>query len=271
MYNTKLTQDAFSGTYFSLFSKKLCDENEKVMGCIKGKKIKDLNNKIIASFQYKDKRRTSDGKNKKVAVYKSVEGEDVYRVEGKTLFLNGSKIGSAKPVFATLENLFVLSIIFLVLAVVATTVTALLPYKVKPVITIRNTDGEEWGANQVIKVFDKTLYPGTEGEYEFVVKNGNAATLECLVEFSRENTNVQGDYFPLEFQLLMNNQIVGGKEWQSIEDLSMNGLLLMPNSEQVFCLRWRWQFEQGKDAEDTFFAIENGKVSISINIQAQTA
>lgn len=266
-YNTKLTKEPFGGTHFSVFSRKLCDENEKVMGSIRGKEIKDLNGKVIANLESQEKVAGEDGKNKKVSVYKSPDG-DVFRVEGKTVFLNDSKIGSAKPLFATLENLFVMSIIFLLLATTALITIAALPFKIKPVVDIRDNNGD-WGAQQNIVVFDKTLHPGTEGEYNFIVRNDNEVTLECVIEFIRANTNVEGDYFPLEFQLLMNNQVVGGYDWCSIEDIKLDNLWIMPHSDQAFCLRWRWLYENNQDENDTAFAINNGNIAISIKIEAQ--
>ena len=266
LYNTKLTKEPFSGTNFKSFSRKLCDENEKVMGSISGKQLKDLNNKVIARLESKDTVTAPNGKKKKVAVYKSVEGNDTFRVEGNALFLNDSPIGSAKPMIATVENFFTMSIMALALALVALVVVVFMPFAHQPVVEITDNNGS-WSAQKNIAVFDKTLKPGTNGEYSFVIRNSQSFNMSCSIEFVKIVNNVDTDYFPLEFQLLMNNQVVGGG-WQSIDDFKFDDLTISSNSDLSFCLQWRWQFESGHDSNDTELAIHNGSISIQINVQA---
>jgi len=135
-------------------------------------------------------------------------------------------------------------------------------------ITVEGTDG------------DKVIAPGTDVEYTIRIRNADKVTLNYVVEplasFHSEHE------IPVQARIIApdDTYIAGdAKTWVTIAEInnSSDEHTLAPGETAEYYFQWRWPFESGDDAYDTFlgdnvFTEEIGvTVSFSVYAQADTS
>lgn len=111
-------------------------------------------------------------------------------------------------------------------------------------LTIVDHHGVVWQKATVVDFFEKqpVLAPGSEGTYQFTVKNASAETQTYQLKMS-ETTQIDT---PLQFQVKTNGKALHGtihKGKQLTEDFIYQGELAS-KKEQVFTIHWHWPFDE---------------------------
>lgn len=267
LYNTSLTKNSFSGKYKNLFSKEIVDDDGKILGTLSSKNIKDLNNNVIATLQDTEKIINEDGKAIIIKKYSSVTNKDSFTIDKGSVNKNNKRI--AKLSLPSMFDIRIYSIIIavLLLSIIGLTIAYFtVPFKIKPIIDIRDINGS-WETQKELMVFNSRLQPGVSGEYSFIIRNPHDIEVEYTVEFTKNLENVDIDYFPILFMLQSENKTQDN--YINIDNFKINNLVLKPNSEEEFCLKWQWPFDNENNEEDTIIALNNGKISIKINMSAK--
>ena len=245
----------------------LTDLGGRAVGSISRKRILDLNGREVAIYADTQYTVGEDGKKEKRRIYHSQLGE-MYCREG-VLYLQDEPIASTPKKERGPLGLIMLSVAALMLACVLALVLLIdLPYVNTPVIRVRDLNGS-WDAQVTIAVLDKTIAPGTSGEYDFILDNPH--NVKILYDFSiieLHNGEVVNN-FPMEFRLRMNNVLLESEEWHDIRELCYTDITMLPNTKHSFTLEWRWLFDGGNDPLDTHFGELGGEYSLQFQMTAQ--
>lgn len=128
-------------------------------------------------------------------------------------------------------------------------------------ITVESSDGS------------KIIAPGMEGSYRFYVKNlGNIAvdlTTELDVYFDEERIDFDYDKLPIEVRFTnYRGEHLTGDDWISISDFikCIDELTIGKNSYVYYNLDWRWMFETGNDALDTFMGNLSAESDLDLTV-----
>lgn len=118
--------------------------------------------------------------------------------------------------------------------------------------TINDTTNHEADAD----VVQGKIAPGTEGSFEFSIKNDSEVNARYGLNFQISNSNV-----PLEFS------IDGVNYTSSLTNIapSNDTKILMGKSTSVI-VYWRWKFENGRDAEDTELGLTTPSVAVTTTL-----
>lgn len=128
----------------------------------------------------------------------------------------------------------------------------------------------EWGSQGTIAVFDEMINPGSEGEYNFVIKSLSDASLRYIFVMEEEYKNGNSDWASfMRYRLKMNGKYVDTDEWRSIDEMSYSGIIILPGTRQLFTLEWSWPFENGTDDNDTDIGIKGGSYSVIFHLTAE--
>lgn len=94
----------------------------------------------------------------------------------------------------------------------------------------------------------QVIYPGSSGEYNFILENDSESKLSFDVSVIDDNPN----YIPMRFRLkMMNTYIAGGEfEWVTIKDLQFTNLDMRNSARTLFTLEWMWDTNVS-DVHDT--------------------
>lgn len=276
-YNLILTQQPFEGEFRRKRGAKIIyDARDKILGAVGKKQVFDLNGEEIGVFSRVEKRENSDGKPYKIRIY-SADGENgFYICDGRFYSITGGDERLEGTYEVTERNpvrISALSLLAVFLALVIVFVTLInLPFDGRPVIDVRDVDGN-WEGHGVVGVFDEKILPGSEGEYEFVIRNPYEVALDYSFALTPEyegNVDINDTkYFPITFRLRMNNALIETDEWLTVDKLDYSELSMMPKSDQSFTLEWRWAFQSGHDYEDSVIGADGGKISIVLNLTAR--
>lgn len=131
-------------------------------------------------------------------------------------------------------------------------------------ITVKGSDGT------------KVIAPGTDIEYTLRLRNTDEVALDYVYT---PEVNFSSEYkFPLLVRLLdpEDNYVIGSEtEWVPIDQVNAieeKGTLLV-NETAEYVFQWKWPFESGDDAYDTFLgsvSVENDAgLSLSFNLHSE--
>ena len=156
-----------------------------------------------------------------------------------------------------------LLIIFLVVALLLAPVTSV------PEFDIAERDWGAWEAHGKIAVFDDTIKPGDEGEYQFILKNESDTDLRFGITLT-EYLNTTAAVTPfMQYRLVMNGvNIAGDTEWRFANEMDFQNLTILPRTSQLMTLEWRWLFE-GHDENDTLIGYAGGELSVHFLVLAE--
>lgn len=267
MYNTRFTPDQFGGEI--QFGKKYravtTPQGEYLCG-VSSKNVCDLNGNVLAEFSH-EQEMESDGKEFTVRVYRSVQYGD-FTVKDNTLWLGEELLGSM-PAKKKRAPLILLGATCLLLALTIALIALIdLPYAETPVIDVKDDNGS-WSAQGTIAVFDDKIMPGSDGEYEFIIRNPHDIRLSYSFTIGERYNGEPVENFPLEYRVRVNNALIGSEQWLSAEELHFGDLLLMAQSDYLVALEWRWPFEGENNAVDTQFGADGGEYSLEFELTAE--
>lgn len=267
MYNTRFTPDEFAGEVN--FQKKcravVTPQGEYLCG-VGNDCICDLNGNIVAEFSHK-KEIVVEGERFVARVYPSPYGE--FTVRKGELYLDGELLGAVSAERKR-TALILLGFACILLAALITLVALIaLPGETLPVIDVRDDNGN-WNGQGTIAVFDEVIEPGSEGEYKFIIRNANEEKLFYAFRIEERYNGEETKAFPFEYRVRVNNAPIGSAEWRSASELYFENLILMPQSDYLVELEWRWPFEGGDNAADTSFGRDGGEYSLVIVLTAET-
>ena len=126
-------------------------------------------------------------------------------------------------------------------------------------ITVEGADG------------DKVIAPGTDVEYTIRIRNADKVTLNYTLE---PVADFHSEYeIPVEARILApdDTYIAGdAKTWVTISEINSTSdeHTLAPGETAEYYFQWRWPFESGDDAYDTFLGNETLTQDISIEISS---
>jgi len=132
----------------------------------------------------------------------------------------------------------------------------------EPVITVESANGE------------KVIAPGTENVYTFRLKNtGNVAMNYSIHLEAYYSDNVE--HIPVEARMkgYYGRYMVGSKDAYA-PVMDMNGVkehaTLDPGNYAIYNLEWRWPFESGDDAYDTYLGNLATEEDVTLTIVIRT-
>lgn len=269
MYNSKLTNDPFDGNLTVKRGYKLItDAQGRPLGTLSGKEILDLNGKQIATLERVEIAPNAAGKKQKSRFYTSPKGE--MRLFDSVLFVDGEPLGKIPARERSVSHIVMLSVATLMLLATMMFVWLIdIPFADVPTIEVKDNQGT-WEAQGTIAVLDSSIAPGSSGEYVFILENPHNTSLSYSFAIKEFYNGEEVSDFPLEFRVRMNNVLLETEEWLSAEELQYTEMIMLPDSMHRFTLEWRWQFEQGDDARDTYFGETNGAYTLEFQMTAQT-
>lgn len=155
----------------------------------------------------------------------------------------------------------ILIIIFIVIAIVFVNKSSI------PEFAITDNNGE-WKAQGEIALFDDTIKPGSEGTYQFIIKNDSDQKLRYGFNLSEYIGNVSLDINPfMQYRLRVNNKLIDD-QWQ-YAGVDFTDIDILPGSKHIVTLEWRWPFESGNDSNDTLIGRAEGQLSVCMNLWAE--
>ena len=113
----------------------------------------------------------------------------------------------------------------------------------------------------------KSVAPGTEGDYTFSLQNSGKRNAQYKVWFEADS-NFSNYEIPLEFRISGSNGWMDRRgKWLSAEEFSKisEKRKLCPGRNAEYTLYWRWRFERDKDEQDTLygdFSAGTGNISV---------
>lgn len=114
------------------------------------------------------------------------------------------------------------------------------------------------------KDFDgqKIIAPRSNGEYKFCVENLVKGDLIYTIEFLDEMTNP----INMKYRLKIDNIYIRGneKEYVDIEDLKIEDIIVLENSNNIYTLEWKWEDD---DRADTFVGSRKETQSYTLKIR----
>lgn len=139
-----------------------------------------------------------------------------------------------------------------------------------PTLFIVDKQDNDWSQTENLPIFfnekfgDNVIEPGQEGSYAFYFENRTDAALIYGFKFSC--TNEYG--INLMYRLKRDGAYVAGHEtWESIDNLSVNGLQIQEKSKALFELEWRWEHN---DEVDTIAGENSAIYKLLIELSATT-
>lgn len=139
-----------------------------------------------------------------------------------------------------------------------------------PEFEIKDRNGS-WEAQGTVAVFNDMINPGNCGEYDFIISNlaGVKLKYSFVMEEVYTGTDEKWSSF-MQYRLKMNGQHLETDVWFSADNLSYDGIIILPNTKQLMTLEWRWNFD-GDDENDTTIGKQGGTYSVVFHLQAEVA
>ena len=253
--------------------KKITDKDGKIVGYI-DKRGNYVNNKkeVIGYFAMDEKVDNKVGEEVKKTSFISSKGK--YESLDSKLYENGKLIGFIggikNPKTHVGSNLgFVILTVLLASSIVGGTVINDTLKNEVPQISITDGNIGLWEEETKIKVFDDIIYPGSQGKYEFVVKNDSLQKLEYTVNITQFYNDKECEDFPMVYRLKKEYRYLTGIHWVDASDLKFDNLLLSKDNKQTFVLEWMWPYEGESDEKDTLLGFDPSEYYISISVNAE--
>ena len=114
---------------------------------------------------------------------------------------------------------------------------------------------QTWTNNTQINLFEENelgnrlVYPGVAGKYSFTVKNTGLYDHNATVRIQDTNDF----HIPLDIRMKRDGVYVLGNEdnWVDSATYESEDYLMKPQSDSVYEIEWKWDFEAGQDPRDT--------------------
>ena len=126
-----------------------------------------------------------------------------------------------------------------------------------------------WNALQELDVFSTTYYgnqniiaPRLKGTYDFAIEN------TTKVDVTADITFVEGNIYNInmKYKIKVNGVYVGLNQWQKIEDIVVNNLVILSKNRVPITLEWYWE----ESANDTAIGQMQGvPYNLNIKIEAE--
>ena len=184
---------------------------------------------------------------------------------------NGGNLSDAEKALKriNLSRIIIISVtIALLLAALLFLILMETPENVPPRIVLKNMEGGELDKEYTLKVFDDLIYPGTDGEFSFRVENPHNQRVNYSFEIEPLYNGEPIDDFPIDYRIRLNNGLLNTEAWLDADELNYKDLTFLPETEHLITIEWRWLFEQGNDALDTAYGMDNGEYSFIFHITA---
>lgn len=132
---------------------------------------------------------------------------------------------------------------------------------------IRNENGVLTAETQ-LAIFDSVVSPGSEGSYTFFVDNPYSieyysVEIEEWLQGEAVTTGV-----PIVYRLKLNDEYLKGGEWRTIDDFSFDSVRLT-KGEAKLVLEWKWPYESGNDALDTYLGSRFTQYAIKFTFKSR--
>ena len=109
---------------------------------------------------------------------------------------------------------------------------------------------------------EKIIAPRSSGEYRFCVENLVKGDLTYSIEFLDEMTNP----INMKYRLKIDNIYIRGnqKEYVDIEELKVDDIVVLENSNNIYTLEWKWEDD---DKADTFVGSRKETQSYTLKLK----
>lgn len=244
---------------YHMYFKKVKDINNKVIARIRGPKILTANDDFIESVTNTDviKKLTLKDFGKNHITHNIVDERTnmiVAQLDNKfnVFSLDGLYIGTLHNHLISVVVFYsILFITFLSLLISLLFLKQTVRLVVDSSIIINESDGqvvvENWNIFGKLES-EKLLYPGKTDVYIFEITNQNDNDLHMVVDFR----DINFEEIPMMFKLKHGSEYLFGSqtEWVEVETLLVEDFTLKANTTEQFVLEWAWL---GNDDElDTF-------------------
>ncbi len=137
-------------------------------------------------------------------------------------------------------------------------------------IALRDWNGvQRWEAHGRIAIFDDNISPGSQGEYEFILKNESDTMLRFGITLTEYLNTSKAAHPFMQYRLKMNGDYLGeGSAWRYATDVDHQNIEILPHTSQLITLEWYWDFN-GDDNNDTLIGIAGGELSIHCLVLAE--
>lgn len=264
-YNLKLTGEMPNGGKASIRPpyRRIFDKDNNVIGGISSKGICDLNGKVIATASGIEENVSGDNKKVKTRIYESEMGE--FRSCKGELSLNGEAIGGVNNAWVIPTAIVSAVVIAVGISCVTLALTRpWVPASENPIISISD-EGGEW--SERLDMLPDQIYPGSEGEREFVIDNPHDDIMVYTFDVSELYNGEPVSDFPIQFRMKRGGEPLT-EHWFDSTELGQFTFSVPPHTTYKCGIEWRWQFESGNDDRDTFYGVENGKYSLDIVVRS---
>lgn len=263
-YDLKLTGEMPEGGKINIKPpyRRIFDKDNNVIGGISRNGICDLTGKVIATASGVEENVTEGDKKVKTRIYESEMGQ--FRSKSGELTLNGEAIGGVNnswiipTAVASAVGLAILTSVISILVI-----RPWVPSSDEPIICISD-EGGEW--SERIDMLPDQIYPGSEGEKEFVLKNPHDDVMVYTFDVSELYNGEPISGFPIEFRMKRGGEALT-EYWFDSNELGQFTFSVPPHTTYECGIEWRWLFESGNDERDTVYGRENGKYSLDIVIR----
>jgi len=140
--------------------------------------------------------------------------------------------------------------------------------------TIKVSDDKtEWKENTDLDIFSNVKFDGesiiapkSSGEYKFVIENIGDTKISYDISFE----DVMSNPVNMKYKLKIDNIYIRGNEdsYINIDDLDVEDIIVLENSNNVFTLEWYWEDD---DNADTYVGSKESDqyYTLNLNIQAE--
>lgn len=123
---------------------------------------------------------------------------------------------------------------------------------------------------------DKIIAPGTDGKYSFTLKNTGNKSMKYKVQIEAEVTGGKEQIAEVPLEARMSdgdNWLLGDdaqwKDFQKLDGISTSKSLAA-GKQTEYTMYWKWQFERGKDEEDTALGNAEKKDDLTYTVKIHT-
>lgn len=123
---------------------------------------------------------------------------------------------------------------------------------------------------------DKIIAPGTDGKYSFALKNTGNKAMKYKVQIEAEVTGGKDQIAGVPLEARMSdgdNWLLGDdaqwKDFQKLDGISTSKSLAA-GKQTEYTMYWKWQFERGKDEEDTALGNAEKKDDLTYTVKIRT-
>lgn len=232
------------------------------------KTIVDLNGVFL---YYLHKSKLYDVNHNEFASCKRVKKDEAklfgaeFVTDGKYLYKDGKAVGKIKKDHT--RFLILILLLLLCLSIFAL-IIIVGDYKGPTVPTFKVTDTNgEWGTSGEIDVFEKDkIKPGDEGIYAFLIDNPSDINLKCVIDFT---INYENNTYKPQIDYSVISEGKNFEQYDTENGFKVENVIIEKNNTKLIYLKWKWAFESGNDAEDTFAGLFGSNYTFTIKIVAE--